>query len=187
MLHEGVLLAGSWHSFSALWAHTSHLVLNLLCLETVVDVVDAVTLDELVGSVVHHVGSIIVRLLSHAFSSRLQVLVLKVQLLVRVLLLHLIGYELVVLGLGLVILHVDDLIATVFLILFILVLRHHILEVRVLITVHVYSLFLCTVVRAKLSFSMGTVKDEIKVNDRPHKCISIAESTTAHGNFASLQ
>ena len=159
MLHECVLLSGSWHSFGALWSHATHLVLNLLRLETVVDssVVNVrLILGELASSACVHVSAILIRLLSKGLPVARQTVLLIVSVVLYIfVLLHLVSDELVVLWLSLIVLHVDHLFSSIVFVLILIIVRHHVLEVvrgRVLIPVHLHKIDLNSVSVSILPF-----------------------------------
>ena len=137
-LQIGLLFGGCWHSFSTLRAHpviSTHVVLNLLGLETVARIlhVDSATsvICVLLVRLAHSswVDSLRCKLLLH---DRVTVLVVVGNGLLAS---NLIVLQLIVFGLGLVVLHVDHFVAAVVFVFLLVISRHDVLEILVT-TIH---------------------------------------------------
>ena len=138
-LHEGLLLGCSRHCFSTLRAHpavvTSHVVLNLFRLETVVLLLH-------VDSSARLVGVLAVRLTGRVWVDSLRsellligglsILVIGVEFLAP----NLIVLQLIIFRLGFIILHVDHFVAAVIFVLVLIVSWHDVLEIWVLVLIH---------------------------------------------------
>lgn len=148
MLHLQIrlLLGSCGHRFGTLWAHPSilgqHLVLNLLSLETVVLVLHDNAAGRLlvgilgptcIGTILHDNMLLLLVEVLFVLTGRLSVFIILVVRLVIVVIVvvHLIALQLVIFWLGFVVLHVDHFVAAVIFVFVLIVLGHHVLEVRV--------------------------------------------------------